>query len=120
MQTLADFAQACDASRANAGQMRLERVARSECGWNAETDDVDGLPVPACRHFDAAQKSNAMGRSGSGRIVESRRGVVIGEGGERHAARRHEFHERRGSEHAVRMATVHMQIGEVGRAHRTV
>jgi hypothetical protein len=58
--------------------------------------------------------------SGSGRIVESRRGVVIGEGGERHAARRHEFHERRGSEHAVRMATVHMQIGEVGRAHRTV
>lgn len=83
----------------------------------AETDEMQRLPVPAAGNLDAGDVAQAARRAGRARGGTAFERVVIGEREQRYPARRAQLYERFGLEHAVGMTAVQVQVGDGRCAH---
>lgn len=114
LQSSTHFRDARGAQRANPfeqmGQMRI-------LGLEAETDHVQRLAVPTARDFDPRHVAQAMRCAGALRSCTALDGVVIGQCRQCDAPRGAERDQFVGSEDAIRMRAVQMQIGDEGRVH---
>ena len=114
LETLPDIPQPLPALFADRRQMRVQRIV-VESGL--QTDDVQGLPIPAGGDLYPGGEQQACSESGGGGLAATGERVVIGERGSLHAALRRQLHQCSRGEHAVGVQAVQVQIGNRGGAH---